>query len=962
MTMTASQLVGKINTAVQAAGTGMAADVGDMAKEYARILLFATQRINACSVLLSKGLRSEALHLLVVEPSVLPVIQAFEAAKLGDFEYICKQQGITLPQRWSPEQLSNLRQAVAQEKKLQPLLKKHRLGAMIQLPLPERIATLRELAAADPGNPVWDPDIRTFESTLINDLLTAAKRPGGNTLANLQKILRELTEPELRVKPTKEQLALIRTQVQKLLTQKLDEETRPLLDKFHHAYLASDPAATQEAIQAITDLFASRAVEIPPEINQQITPAMTWITQCQQRKAIVQQFNGACDQLRQALADKAGIDQLQALRNKAESFEMDIPDEVLWSLRTAINDQEMRRQRKVRGAVLFVLLVITGVGVGTSWGMNKHRNDAEAERFARDLDSAVKAGNIKLADDVLDKLRVEAAWLASRPEFTPLREELAKLKNAETARAGEFKLLLQEVLETPLDQTDAMAVQKLGQLAKSEEDQKHLKDIHEKLNLAFLNDLSSLSAQVNTFVTGPAINTDIAEAELKLQDFSDQLKKIKARPVYDMDAADSAAPVEKQIASTRLSLETRIKQLQQAKDQSTRLAEMASHAKSAIRLASELDAYASDFPGASEARSFKLAASHAGEWHAYQQWLILAKNWKFNFTDLGADDAGARLKDVEAYVREYPQSPVIADVTLYQEFLRRTVAAQSPAGPIRKTFKAFLSNPLISGLSIVRSSTGKGNYYAIGDGKYKATEVASIVEVVLTNDLSQVTRKEFTPGQIRKPVISPQAQWAQALNDQLVVMQESQWPYFVAKALEQAIDAKDIDPNVQVLLINAAAAMAREASWGIDSQLAQLLEIIPKRAGITTDWLDPTTEGLSEKTAANDKVIKAAQKFTGLETAARQAMNNLVKPLLIEAVGYGLVMGRPGKIQAITTQTDIPNGTLIQAMTPSAEDGKQVIRKVGVFAAGKPQLTADSLSGLEEGMMLFFVKPVEVKQ
>jgi hypothetical protein len=961
MTMSASQLVGRINTAVQAAGTGMAADVGELAKEYARILLFATQRLNACAVLLSKGLRSEALHLLVVEPSVLPVIQAFESAKLPDFEYLCKQQGITLPQRWTPDQLANLRQAVAQEKKLQPLLKKHRLGAMIQLPLPERIATLRELAAADPGNPVWDPDIRTFEAAWINDLLTSVKRPGANTLANLQKVLRELTEPDLRNKPSKEQITLIRTQVQKLLSQKLDEETRPLLDRFHHAYLASDPVATQEAIQAIADLFAARAVEIPAEINQQIAPATSWLNQQQQRKAVIQQFNNACDRLRQALVDKASIEDLLALKNQAESFEIDLPDEVVWSLRTAITNQEIRRQRKVRATLLFSLIVITGVGVGTSWGMNKHRNDSDAARFANDLENAIKDGKIKQADEVLDKLRVEASWLSSRPEFTPLREELTKLKAAESTRAAEFKLLHQEVLETPLEQMDAMSIQKLGQLAKTEEDLKRVKDIHEKLNLRFLNDLSALSVQLNSFVTSEVANADVAESELKLQDFSDRLKKIKARPVYDMNASDSIMPVEKQIASTRLSLETRIKQLQQQKDQSTRLAEMPSHAKSAIRLAAELDAYASDFPTAGEARSFKTAAAQAGEWHAYQQWLILVKNWRYNFIDLGVDEVGARLKDVDAYIREYPQSPVIADASAYQEFLKRADKAQAGGGPIRKTFRSFLASPLISGLSIVHSATGKENFYAIGDGKYKATEVASTVEVVLGEDLSQVTRREFTPGQIRKPVPSPQSVWARAIIDELTVMRESQWPAFVAGALERAIDAKDMDPNVHILLIRATANMAKETSWGIDAQIAQLQEAVPKTPALTSYWLDPATENLAEKTAENSKAIKAARKISGLSAATRDALTELTRPMLTESVGYGLVMGRPGKIQAVTTQTDLPEGAVIQAMTPNAADGKFAIRKVGTIANGKPQLNAESLSGLEEGMMLFFIKPVEVK-
>lgn len=961
MTMTASQLASRINASVQAVGTGVAAEAGDLAKEYARIILFATQRINACSVLLSKGLRSEALHLLVVEPSVLPVIQAFESAKLPEFEYICKQQGITLPARWTQDQLSILRQAVAQEKKLQPLLKKHRLGAMIQLPLSERIATLRELANQDPGNPIWDQDIRTFESSLINDLLTTTRRPGGATLANLQRTLRELTDPELRNKPTKEQIALIRAQVQKLLHQKLDEETRPLLDRLHHAYLASDPVATHEAIQAVSELFSARNVEIPPEVLQQVSPAAVWVGQVHERKALVQQFNNACDDLRQALADRQSVDALLAYKRKAESFEIDLPEEILWDLRTAINNHEMRRQRKVRFAFLAALMVITGVGVGTSWGMNKYRNDREAERFTNDLARAIQDSDIKKAQDVLEQLKTHAPWLASRPEFTPLRDELAKLQAAETTRASEFKLVLQEVLETPPDQTDALAIKKLGELAKSPEDRKIVNDIHEKLNIAFLNDLSSLSVQLNQFVTTLSPTADLSETELKIQEFSDRLNKVKARPVYDIKIDDTIAPVEKQIAGTRLSLETRIKQLQQQKDQSTRLAEMPSHAKSAIRLASELDAFAADFPGASESRSFKAAATHAGEWHAYQQWLILIKNWKYNFTDLGVDDVGPRLKDVDAYIREYPQSPVIADAALYQEFLRRAATAQTGGGPIRKTFKAFVTNPLIANLWVVRSSAGKNQYYSLGEGKYKASEVASTVEVVLTEDFSQPVRKEFTPGQIRKPVPSPQAQWAQTLNDQLVVMRDTDWPIFVAKALEQAINAKDIDPNVQVLLIRAAVNMARECSWGIDDQVAQLTQLVPKTPAYTSFWLDPATEGLAEKTAESQRIVNAAQKVTGLQDATNAALASMTRPMLIDAVGYAVIMGRPENMQALTTQANLPANAILQAMVPRVSDGKQTIRKIGTVVNGKPQINPESLTGLEVGMMVFIVKPIEVK-
>jgi hypothetical protein len=961
MMLTASQLAARINAAVQAAGTGMASEMGELAKEYTRITLFATQRINACAVLLSRGLRSEALHLLVVEPSVLPVIQSFESAKLPEFEHLCRQQGMTLPARWTPDQLNILRQAVAQEKKLQPLLKKHRLGAMIQLPLPERIATLRELAREDAGNPVWDQDIRTFETAWINELLLSNRRPGGATLPALQRTLRELTDPELRSKPSKEQIALVRTQVQKLLNQKLDEETTPLLDNLHHAYLASDPVATQEAIQAVAGLFAARNVEIPPEVIAQLSPAAIWVGQVNERKALVQQFNTACDDLRQALVEHRSVDALMALKRRAEAFEIDIPDEILWDLRTAVNNQEMRRQRKAKLAVLSALTFIICVGVGTTWGMNKFRNDREAERFAQSLAAAIKTGDIKQSQEILEALRTQAPWLSSRPEFTPLRDELAKLVTAETARAGEFKLLLHEVLETPPDQSDAMAVKKLSDLAKTPEDQKLVHDIHEKLNVAFLSDLSALSVQLNTFVTGLGPNPDLSETELKIQEFSDRLRKVKARPVYEIDITDTIAPVEKQIASTRLSLETRIKQLQQQKDQSTRMAEMPSHAKSAIRLASELDAFASDFPGASESRSFKQAAAHAGQWHAYQQWLILVKNWKYNFTDLGIDDVGPRLKDVDAYIREYPQSPVLADAVLYQDFLKRAANAQVGAGPIRKNFKSFVTNPLIANLWVVKPTAGKYNYYSIGEGKYKATEVASTVEVVLTDDFSQPVRKEFTPGQIRKPVPSPQAQWAQALNDQMVVMRDTDWPLFVAKALENAIHLKDIDPNVHVLLIRAALNMARETSWGIDEQVATLTQAVPKTPTYTSYWLDPASEGMDEKTAESQRIVNTAQKVTGLQDATKAAMAAMTKPMYIDAVGYAVVMGRPESMQALTTQTDLPSGAILQAMVPRASDGKQTIRKVGSVVNSKPQIDPEALTGLEVGMMIFIVKPVEVK-
>src|SRR5262249_53324123 len=156
------QIVDQIRASLLSSDTTGNGRLADLAAAYAAACAEVTTRLGRCHRLLQQGLRSEAIQLAETEPNLWTALAVLDFHERSEWDDLVLLRDLTPAPKLPIEPARLLDEAYAEEDPLQDLLRRHRRLALQRAPLPSRIIVLRELAARDPGNPVWADDLRAF--------------------------------------------------------------------------------------------------------------------------------------------------------------------------------------------------------------------------------------------------------------------------------------------------------------------------------------------------------------------------------------------------------------------------------------------------------------------------------------------------------------------------------------------------------------------------------------------------------------------------------------------------------------------------------------------------------------------------------------------------------------------------------------------------------------------------------
>lgn len=141
-------------------------------QEYAEVVAAINARLRAAHVLLRQGRTAEALHACEAEPNVLDCIAELDAADqaVDAWRATLEEIAVSCPERLLSDAAAELNAAYDVKHQLAHLMRTHRLLAIGQGPLEDRVATLRAIANLNPENPVWNEDLVAFEEQCKKDL------------------------------------------------------------------------------------------------------------------------------------------------------------------------------------------------------------------------------------------------------------------------------------------------------------------------------------------------------------------------------------------------------------------------------------------------------------------------------------------------------------------------------------------------------------------------------------------------------------------------------------------------------------------------------------------------------------------------------------------------------------------------------------------------------------------------
>ena len=156
-----------------AAGLQVTDQVVRAAETFAQACVEANERLRQCSAFLQQGLRTEAIHLAEQTPNLLDMVAALDLPDPETWAEFCQNNGLAVPPALQMERATQLNEAYAHGAGMEELLAKHRRLALARGAVRDRLAVLRQIAAAEGGNGVWEKDVRLFEKARLKELPAA---------------------------------------------------------------------------------------------------------------------------------------------------------------------------------------------------------------------------------------------------------------------------------------------------------------------------------------------------------------------------------------------------------------------------------------------------------------------------------------------------------------------------------------------------------------------------------------------------------------------------------------------------------------------------------------------------------------------------------------------------------------------------------------------------------------------
>ena len=342
---TTTDLVRQIKSFLEG-GVEVSADaVAAMAREYARLCSDARRRLSECAQLLARGQRGEAIYAAEAPPPLLELMGELDFPGAAQWRDYAAQSGLPSPPPFDTAMIQLLESEYGQQAAVEPLVNLYRKLSVKGGPLRDRIAVLRRLRSADPGNPNWPHDLEVLDVGRIKEIAHALRgRPP--TEEEADEYLRDLTDNGLTVRPAAALLQKVAAFRQQLKSDRFEATARRMAVDVHDACGAMDYSAVVSGLNRLEDLAAREGLPVPLAVEDSLADARAWADQTRQGMEEDEQFRRVwqvvVDQIAAAGApggrvDKARrADELSQALFVAETFGRELPAGLADQARAAV--------------------------------------------------------------------------------------------------------------------------------------------------------------------------------------------------------------------------------------------------------------------------------------------------------------------------------------------------------------------------------------------------------------------------------------------------------------------------------------------------------------------------------------------------------------------------------------------------------------------------------------------------
>lgn len=568
----------RIELALTSLGATSDEELRELAEAYAQACQEVNQRLQDIHHLIKAGERSEAIRRADIPPRLLDAIEVLDLPDRDAWVDVCTLKRLPHPPDFLVQYITELNEAYESERGLAGLLRQHRYLALAQAPLAKRAEVLRQLAEAEPDNPVWAEDLLALEKYWL-DLLSQEiqEHLKADNLQALEEILQQLESDRWRYTPPASLVAQCRSALETVRGRAFHRAMEQLAESLESALAKRDLARVEEYARIWQQQVAANPQWVDWELQSRVQPALALVKQLEAEREADRRKRQLFSQFQQLLLEPPSRHEVErqylALKQAGVTIPPDVEERYLEVL------QDFRRRSAFRRNIF---LAIAGV-VFLAVALVVWRVQAQIQENQKVAD-AVAAVNQLLehyqfddAEKYLRELESREPRILERPELVEVTTRLQEAREKEGSRQDKFRRAVELVQSSLESQPNGPALQQAEALARTQQEKDLVRDLREKAESRWSALRAQAEEQLRQRVNQVAEDFDrlLQKAALSVDDELRQLTQLIERlNRLETENRQQGLSLERELSQLKNRIQGRFMEVSQTSEQEKRIRDL----------------------------------------------------------------------------------------------------------------------------------------------------------------------------------------------------------------------------------------------------------------------------------------------------------------------------------------------------------------------------------------------------
>ena len=833
------------------------------AKEYAESCETLMNKAFFCNKLIRENKQKEADELAKRDPDLKELEKTVDFDRAVDWWLLCEKHRLPSMHLVIPETVSDVIATIyADASKMDLLLRKHRMLAIMHASMDKRLEVMRELAKVDAGNKFWREDIAEFEKILLKELKVkgekAAKNSDYHSLKNLISIIKKGDwENEKEVEQV---LGNLQKLVRPLHKKEIESQYCKLAESIVDSFNDMNVEDLLSLVAKWSSLVQKTGIKPSDQLKKNILPAMNFVSELKESRKKEAEFNKACSELEEYIEDGyIDISELDNLASRVLNFDQGMP-EVLAAKYTSFR-QELEKSDKRRFVIKVVVAasVLLSMAAGVGYFLWQSKYEEKVAKWQNMLSALIEENNIDKASAAVAEIEKNKKIVAE-PEIKALLVEYDDLVAKENERKEQLAGLLSKFENTEVAKLSEYDIKRAESLARLDSEKNAVESFRQQsvnyknnvtveINKSFAEEIDTLEASLSSLNR----NSDISQ-ENKLKQVNDIISSVnklmqkggisnynRTHAQGVLDAASSiAANTNSQIVNSKLLNE---------------LSNSYSNPEKYISLCEQYAQTSND----SVASDLNRCIAKEKAISAIIKWDELYQQWNSKWIGLDIDQASERASILDDSLDLLENMPNYSYIKQYAAYLSSYINFFDQSNGGMKyvvIMKKVLNKPVLTDAKVV--SCEGVNYYVRTDFNINDGRSGDDVTVKYYSDIEGGTktkvlskRKTKVEFEIAPHVVIVGNQILSSLNS----IDKSNWLTAFTDMALLCIQADNIDPVFSVSFVKMTNSFTQQLS-PFESINCQKINKSLEDIDTDVNWMDPADSDAETVRSKSKHIIK----------------------------------------------------------------------------------------------------------